>query len=103
MALFSHAVNIVDIQQGLELGPECSAKLTRLRHGPPMIGRVTDGQKVWEFTYSNTYSGGPPKFKFTTGWLELAGQKNLKPGNKVSFYDNAEKTTKVPYIIEVRR
>ena len=102
MALFNKALNRVDIEQGVVLDPGCVAVLPPLRCGQMNLS-VTDGQNVWEFIYSHTYSGRSPKPRFTGGWLEFARVANLRPGNKIYFYENADKATRARYRIEVRR
>ena len=99
MALFDKALNSVDIEQGLELDPECAGVLPRLGRGQMMDLLVTDGRNVLHFLYSLT-AGSPPKPKFSGGWIEFA--RNLKPGNKVYFYGEEDEATGAQYRVVVR-
>ena len=99
MALFYKALNCVDIEQGLVLDRGCVAALPPLRRGQMNLS-VVNGQNVWEFTYSHTYSGSS---RFTGEWLDFARAANLRPGNKVYFYENEDQTTGARYRVEVRR
>ena len=101
MASFSHPLNRVDIERGLVLAPQYVADLPQPRAGQEMNISVTDGQNVWEFTCSRTYSG-TGSFQFTGGWLAFASAAKLKPGNKVTFYKNEDQNIKAQYRIEVR-